>query len=333
MNLTTTYMGFRLPHPLIPGASPLSDNLDTVRRLEDAGAPMIIMHSLFEEQIVREEIAINRSIEAPRDSYAEALSYFPEPEEFELGPDEYLEQVRRVKAAVSVPVVGSLNGVTPGGWTRYAKLIEEAGADGLEINLYEVAADLHETSEQVERQLLDVVFSVRKTVSIPMAVKLSPFYSSLGNFVRQIDNAGVDAFVLFNRFYQPDLDIENLDLPRVVNLSNPAELLLRLRWLAILFSRVTASLAVSGGVHTATEAIKAMMAGASACQMVSALLRRGPGHLKVVLDELAHWLEDHEYDSLVQMQGSLSLQRVPNPRAYERANYAKILQTWEDQTL
>jgi dihydroorotate dehydrogenase (fumarate) len=333
MNLTTTYMGFRLPHPLIPGASPLSDNLDTVRRLEDAGAPMIIMHSLFEEQIVREEIAINRSIETPRDSYAEALSYFPEPEEFELGPDEYLEQVRRVKAAVSVPVVGSLNGVTPGGWTRYAKLIEEAGADGLEINLYEVAADLHETSEQVERQLLDVVFSVRKTVSIPMAVKLSPFYSSLGNFVRQIDNAGVDAFVLFNRFYQPDLDIENLDLLRVVNLSNPAELLLRLRWLAILFSRVTASLAVSGGVHTATEAIKAMMAGASACQMVSALLRRGPGHLKVVLDELAHWLEDHEYDSLVQMQGSLSLQRVPNPRAYERANYAKILQTWEDQTL
>jgi dihydroorotate dehydrogenase (fumarate) len=326
-------MGFRLPHPLIPGASPLSDDLDAVRRLEDAGAPMIIMHSLFEEQIAREEIALTRSIETPKESYAEALTYFPEPDEFELGPDEYLEQVRRVKSAVSVPVIASLNGVTAGGWIRYARLIEEAGADGLEINLYEVAADFHEPSEHVEQHLLDVVFSVRKAVSIPMAVKLSPFYSSLGNLIRQIDEAGVDAFVLFNRFYQPDLDIENLDLLRVVNLSDSSELLLRLRWLAILFGRVTATMAASGGVHTATDAIKAIMAGASACQMVSALLRRGPAYLKVVHNELTRWLEEHEYESLAQMHGSLSLERVPNPRAYERANYAKILQTWEDQKL
>jgi dihydroorotate dehydrogenase (fumarate) len=329
MNLATTYMGFQLPHPLIPGASPLSDDLDAVRRLEDAGAPLIVMHSLFEEQIVREEIALTRSVETPKDCYAEALTYFPEPDEFELGPDEYLEQVRRVKSAVAVPVIGSLNGVSSGGWIRYAKLIEQAGADGLEINLYEVAADLDESGERVEKQLIDVVFSVRKAVSIPLAVKLSPFYSSLGNFIRQIDNSGVDGFVLFNRFYQPDLDIENLDLLRVVGLSNSSELLLRLRWLAILFGRVTAPMAASGGVHTAIDAIKAIMAGASACQMVSVLLRRGPAYLKVMLDELVRWLEDHEYESLAQMQGSLSLQRVPNPSAYERANYAKILQTWE----
>ena len=333
MNLATTYMGFQLPHPLIPGASPLSDNLDSVRRLEDAGAPMIVMHSLFEEQIVREEIAITRSIETPKDCYAEALSYFPEPDEFELGPDEYLEQVRRVKSAVSVPVIGSLNGVSSGGWVRYAKLIEQAGADGLEINLYDVAADLDEPGERVEQQLRDVVLSVRKAVSVPIAAKLSPFYSSLGHFIRQIDDAGIDALVLFNRFYQPDLDIENLDLLRVVSLSNSSELLLRLRWLAILFGKVTATMAVSGGVHTDNDAIKATMAGASACQMVSALLRHGPGYLKVVLDDLTRWMEEHEYESLAQMKGSLSLQRVPNPRSYERANYAKILQTWEEQAL
>jgi dihydroorotate dehydrogenase (fumarate) len=326
-------MGFQLPHPLIPGASPLSDNLDSVRRLEDAGAPMIVMHSLFEEQIVSEEIALTRSIETPKDCYAEALSYFPEPDEFELGPDEYLEQVRHVKSAVSVPVIGSLNGVSSGGWVRYAKLIEQAGADGLEINLYDVAADLDEPGGRVEQQLLDVVYSVRQAVSIPIAAKVSPFYSSLGHFIRQIDDAGIDALVLFNRFYQPDLDIENLDLLRVVSLSNSSELLLRLRWLAILFGKVTATMGVSGGVHTANDAVKATMAGASACQIVSALLRHGPGYLKLVLDDLTRWMEEHEYESLAQMKGSLSLQRVPNPRAYERANYAKILQTWEEQSL
>jgi dihydroorotate dehydrogenase (fumarate) len=333
MNLSTTYMGFSLPHPLIPGASPFSENLDSVRRLEDAGAPMIVMHSLFEEQIAAEEIALTRSMETPKESYAEALSYFPEPEEFELGPDEYLEQVRRIKSAVAVPVIASLNGVSAGGWTRYAQLIEQAGADGLEINLYEVAADFDEPGEHVEQKLLDIVCSVRKAVSIPVAVKLSPFFSSLANFIHQIDNSGVDGLVLFNRFYQPDLDIENLDLVRVVGLSNSSELLLRLRWLAILFGRVTAPMAASGGVHTAIDAIKSIMAGASACQMVSALLRRGPEYLKVVLEELIRWLEEHEYESLAQMQGSLSLQRVPNPSAYERANYAKILQTWEARPL
>lgn len=333
MNLCTTYMGFELPHPLIPGASPLSANLDAVRRLEDAGAPLIVMHSLFEEQILREEIALTRAIETPKESYAEALSYFPEPDEFELGPDEYLEQLRRVKAAVRVPVIGSLNGVTSGGWIRYARLIQEAGADGLELNLYEVAADLDEMGEKVERRMLDVVWSIRETVTIPLAVKISPFFSSLAHFLRQIDRVGVDGMLLFNRFYQPDLDVENLEIRRVVNLSTSSELLLRLRWLALLYNRVNAPLAVTGGVHTAVDVVKSVMAGASACQMVSALLQRGPEYLRVVVDDLRRWLEEHEYESLRQMQGSLSLQHVPDPSAYERANYAKILQTWEEQTL
>jgi dihydroorotate dehydrogenase (fumarate) len=333
MTLTTTYMGFELPHPLIPGASPLSDSLDAVRRLEDAGAPMIIMHSLFEEQIVREEIALSRSMETPSESYAEALTYFPEPQDFALGPDEYLEQVRRIKGAVGVPVIGSLNGTTAGGWTRYASLIEAAGADGIELNLYEVAADPGEPGAMVERRLLEVVGSVKAAVSIPVAVKLSPFLSSPAHLAARIDSADVEGLVLFNRFYQPDLDIENLEVARVIRLSDPSELLLRLRWLAILFGRVRAPLAVTGGVHGATDVVKSVMTGASACQMVSALLRHGPGHLAAVRGELTRWLEEHEYESLAQMRGSMSLQRVADPGAYERANYARILQTWEDTGL
>ncbi len=328
MNLATTYMGFKLRHPLIPGAGPLCDNLDSVRRLEDAGAPMIIMPSLFEEQIVHEEMAIARSIERPKESYAEALTYFPEPEDFELGPEQYLEQVRRIKAAVAVPVIASLNGVTAGGWLRYARLIQQAGADGLELNLYDVAADPNEPGEKVERRLLDVIWSVKEAVSIPVAVKLSPFFSSLAHFINRIESSGVDGLVLFNRFYQPDLDIENLEVQRKLNLSDSSELLMRLRWVAILYGKVRAPLAVTGGVHTAVDAVKSVMAGASVCQMTSALLWRGPTYLRTVRDDLKRWLEEHEYESLHQMQGSLSLQRCPDPGAYERANYTKILQTW-----
>ena len=239
MNLASTYMGFDLPHPLIPGASPLVDDLDKVRRLEDAGAPMIVMHSLFEEQITSEQLAMSRSMEAGVDSFAEALTYLPDPDDFTLGPDEYLEQVRRIKAAVSVPVIGSLNGTTVGGWLAYARLIKEAGADGLELNLYELATDLNETGEQVEERSLQVVRTVRRAVRIPIAVKLSPFYSSIANFAAKLDRLGVDAILLFNRFYQPDIDVEQLEVLRV-NLSSPAELLLRLRWLAILSGRVRA---------------------------------------------------------------------------------------------
>jgi dihydroorotate dehydrogenase (fumarate) len=328
MDLSTTYMGFELPHPLVVGASPMVDSLDTVRRLEDTGAPMIVMHSLFEEQIIREELATVRAIEGAEQSFPEAVTMFARPPDLALGPDEYLSQVSKIKDAVSVPVIASLNGTSLGGWLSYAGLIEQAGADGLELNLYELATDPGETGEAVERRSLEVVRAVRDFVTIPVAVKLSPFYTSVANFARSLDEARVDALVLFNRFYQPDLDIEQLEVVRVVNLSTPAELLLRLRWLAILSGRLKASLAVTGGVHGVVDAVKAVMAGAHAVQMVSALLARGPGYLKEVRQALAQWLEEHEYHSLREMQGSLNLLRCDNPKAYERANYIKILQSW-----
>ena len=327
MDLSTTYMGFKLPHPLIPGASPLVDNLDTVRRLEDAGAPMIVMHSLFEEQIVGEQMAVVRSMEIGDESYAESLSYLPRPVDYRLGPDEYLAQITRIKSMVSVPVIGSLNGVTNGGWLAYAKLIEQAGADGLELNIYELATDLEESSENVEKRALDVAKAVKRSVSIPVAVKLSPFYSSIANFCKRLDCLGMDALVLFNRFYQPDIDVEQLEVVRV-QLSRSSELPLRLRWLAILSGRIRASLAATGGVHTGIDAVKAVMAGAHGVQMVSALLEHGPAHLKKVREDMSRWMEDHEYESLRQMQGSMNLSRCANPKAYERANYLKILQSW-----
>jgi dihydroorotate dehydrogenase (fumarate) len=320
-------MGFELPHPVVPGASPLSDNLDAVRRLEDAGAPLIVLHSLFEEQIVREQMNLTRSIETPKESYPEALSYFPEPDEFVLGPDEYLEQVRRIKAAVGVPVIGSLNGTTEGGWTRYARLIEQAGADGLELNLYELAVNLDEAGEGVERRGLQVVRAVKDSVQIPVAVKLSPFYSSIAHFALKLDEAGADALVLFNRFYQPDIDVEQQELLRV-NLSSPAELLLRLRWIGVLSGRVKPSLAATGGVHSALDVVKAVMAGAHATQMASALLQHGPGHLAGVRHDLERWLEEHEFESLRQMQGSMSLLRCGDPASYSRANYVRLLHSW-----
>jgi dihydroorotate dehydrogenase (fumarate) len=321
-------MGFELPHPLLPGASPLTVHLDRVRELEDAGAPMIVMHSLFEEQIRREAVATTRALEAHKESYAEALSYFPEPDDFELGPDDYLDQLQRIKKAVEVPVIASLNGTTVGGWIQHALLMEQAGADGLELNLYEVAADPGEPGEQVESRALEIVDWVKRSLSIPVAVKLSPFYSSLANMARRLDELNVDGLLLFNRFYQPNIDVEALQAEPTVHLSDSSELLLRLRWLALLYGKIEASLAVTGGVHDSVDAIKAVMAGATAVQMVSALLRNGPAHLQRVRDGVARWLEEHEYESLHQMHGSMSLLHTPNPRAFERANYAKILQAW-----
>ena len=327
MDLSTTYMGFKLPHPLIPGASPMVDNLETVKRLEDAGAPMIVMHSLFEEQIVNEELYFTRVLEHGDFSTPEAMSYFPRPTDFALGTDEYLEQIARIKLVVSVPVIASLNGTTEGGWLAYAGLIEQAGADGLELNIYDLAANPDETGEQVEARALRVVRAVRDSITLPIAVKLSPFYSSISNFAKQLDELDVNALVLFNRFYQPDIDIEELQAVRV-NLSSPADLLLRLRWLALLHGKLRASLAATGGVHSATDAIKAVMAGADAVQMVSALLQRGPAYLKEVREGMARWLEEHAYDSLGQMRGSMSLVRCADPKAYERANYMRLLQSW-----
>lgn len=329
MDLSTTYLGFKLPHPLMTGACPLADSMDNVRRLEDAGAAAIVMRSLFEEQIVSEQLATNRSMEMPADSYAEALSYFPSPEEFKLGPDEYLEQIRKIKQAVSVPVIASLNGASLGGWLDYAKLMQDAGADALELNVYYLGTDAQETGEILVQRTVDMVEAVKKAVNIPVAVKLSPYYSSFANVAKRLDGVKADGLTLFNRFYQADIDIEELEVISTLTLSHSGALLLRLRWLAVLSGRVQACLAVTGGVHGAFEVIKAVMCGAQAVQMVSALLQNGPEHLTKVREEVVRWLEEHEYDSLQQALGSMSLLRCPNPKAFERANYAHILQSWQ----
>lgn len=329
MDLTTSYLGFPLSHPILPGASPLVDDLDMVKRLEDAGAPAIVMHSLFEEQITREQIATSRHMDTWSHSHAEALSYFPEPEDFALGPEQYLEQIRRIKAAVGVPVIASLNGSSHGGWLEYSRLIEDAGADALELNVYALATNLDESSELLERRTLQMLWSVKGGVSIPVAVKLSPFYTALAHFARRLDDHGVAGLVLFNRFYQPDFDVEALDVKPALRLSDSSELLLRLRWLAILRGRLRASLAASGGVHTGLDVVKALMAGADAVQVVSALLKHGPERLRTLRQELDAWLLEHEYESLDQLRGSLSLLRCPDPAAHERANYVTILQSWK----
>jgi len=328
MDLSTTYLGLPLAHPFMPGASPLVDDIDTVRRLEDAGAPCIVMHSLFEEQIVRESLGTIAATVPHEESFGEALSYLPDPEEFRLGPHEYLEQIHRIRDAVGIPVIASLNGITTAKWLEYSTLIEEAGASALELNVYYMATDPEESGEAVERRTLDIVERVKKTISIPVAVKLSPFFSSMSSLAARIDAAGADGLVLFNRFYQPDIDVEVLEVVPSLRLSDSSELLLRLRWLAILSGRVRASLAVSGGIQTHIDAIKAVMAGAHAVQTVSELLRHGPDRLRSLRMSMIAWMEEHEYESLAQMRGSMSLQRCPDPAAFERANYMRILQSW-----
>ncbi|HYN20194.1 MAG TPA: dihydroorotate dehydrogenase-like protein [Thermoanaerobaculia bacterium] len=327
MDLSTSYLGFRLPHPILPGASPLVDDLDTVKRLEDAGAPAMVMHSLFEEQITREQVATTRHMDTWSDANAEAQSYFPEPA-FALGPDQYLDQIRKIKEAVAVPVVASLNGTTAGGWLEYAKLMEQAGADALELNVYAIATDLDESSELLERRTFQMLWSVKSGLRIPVAVKLSPYYTALAHFAQRLDEHGVDALVLFNRFYQPDFDLDTLEVKPTLRLSDTSELLLRLRWLAILHGRLHAKLAAGGGVRTAEDVVKALAAGADVVQVVSALLRHGPGRLRTLRQELEAWLVEHEYESLDQLRGSLSLLRCPDPAAHERANYMTILQSW-----
>jgi dihydroorotate dehydrogenase (fumarate) len=328
MNLTTRYLGLTLRNPLMPGASPMVDDLDLVRRLEDAGASAIVMHSLFEEQITLEGRAFHQHVEQFQDSFAEALDFLPERDDFVLTPDRYLDQLSRIKAAVDVPVIASLNGSTPGGWTSYARHLEAAGADALELNYYCLPADPAQTARAVEKDALDIFRAVRRSVHLPVAIKLSPFFSSLPNFARQAGDAGASGLVLFNRFYQPDIDIEDLEVLPTLQFSDSSELRLRLRWLAILHASIETSFAVSGGVHTAADAIKAIMAGADAVQMVSALLRHGPGRLGEVLAELTRWLDEHEYESLDQLRGSMSLRNCPDPAAYERTNYLRVLQGW-----
>ncbi|HOU53736.1 MAG TPA: dihydroorotate dehydrogenase-like protein [Myxococcota bacterium] len=328
MDLKTNYLGIELRNPIVVGASPLVDDLDAVRRLEEARVGAIVMHSLFEEQLLQEQWTDHLDRELVAESFAEARSYLPEPAEYRLGPENYLEQVRKVKQAVTCPVIGSLNGITGKGWTDHARLIQQAGADALELNLYRVAGSPDESPEEVEAQALEVVRSVKAAVTIPVAVKISPFYTALGNFASRLAAAGADGIVLFNRFYQPDIDVERLEVEPSLRLSTPAELLLRLRWLALLFGRVPADLAVTGGVHDAVDVVKSLMAGARAVQVVSALLRRGPGEAATLIEGLTKWMADHDYESVTQMQGAMSLARVADPSAYERGNYLKILNSW-----
>jgi dihydroorotate dehydrogenase (fumarate) len=330
MDLSTSYLGLKLPHPFMPGASPLVDDLDTVKRLEDAGAAAIVMHSLFEEQIVREQLSTFLHTERHGESFAEALSFFPSPDRFALGPEEYLEHLGRIKGSVRCPVIASLNGTTLGGWLGYAKAMEQAGADALELNVYSLNSDFDDTGAAIEERTVEMVKAVKASVKVPVAIKLSPFYSSLGHFAKRLDEACADGLVLFNRFYQPDIDAENLQALRALHLSNSSELPLRLRWLAILSGRVKASLAVTGGVHTALDAVKAVMTGAHAVQLVSVLLQRGPGHLRAILDKFEAWLREHEYESVRQMQGSMNLLACPDPGVYERANYMLMLQSWRE---
>ena len=332
MDLTTHYLGLKLKSPLMPGASPLVDDLDNVRRLEDAGASAIVMHSLFEEQISGERLATLYHMELYADSYNEAMSYFPRPGEFHLNREQYVEQILRIRAAVDVPVIASLNGTTLSGWTEYAKEIEQAGADALELNVYFVAADPQESGAAVEERTVQLVKQVVSSVSIPIAVKLSPFFTSMSNVAAQLDDAGARGLVLFNRFYQPDIEIEALEVKPTLRLSDSSELLLRLRWLAILSKQLECDLAVSGGVHDARDAVKSIMAGAGAVQMVSSLLALGPEHLLVVRDAMVQWMEENGYASVRQMRGSMALDRCPDPAAFERANYMRTLQSWRSGT-
>jgi dihydroorotate dehydrogenase (fumarate) len=321
-------MGFDLPHPLIPGASPMVDDMDTVRRLEDAGAPMIIMHSIFEEQLVQEEMYVDWTISQGQDSSSEASGYLTTPYNFRLGPDAYLKQLQKIKAAVRVPVIASLNGRTLGGWTSYAKLLAQAGADGIELNLYDLALSAFRDSADIERESLAVIQDVRKAVRLPLAVKLSPFYTSPVHFVAQAAKAGAGSVVIFNRFYQADVDIENLTVKRELKLSTSDELLPRLRWTAAISGQVDCQLAITGGVQNARDAVKCIMVGADAVQIVSALLEYGPDHLAILRNAMEEWMRANEYLSLKQMKGSMSLARSPEPELFERGNYIRILQGW-----
>jgi dihydroorotate dehydrogenase (fumarate) len=328
MNLSTEYLGLSLKNPFVPGASPLGHDVSTIRHLEDCGAAAIVLPSLFEEQIALEKQARESHIDAHMEGFAEATTYLPEVDDFDKSSDEYLRLIQDAKQAVDMPIIASLNGITPGGWVTHARLLEQAGADALELNYYDLPSDPDETGYDVELRALELVRAVRSEVDIPLAVKLSPFFSSLPNFAKRLVADGANGLVLFNRFYQPDIDIEELDVKPTLELSTRPELRLRLRWLAILSSRLDTSFAATGGVHWAADAIRAIMAGATVVQMVSCLLRFGPEHLKVIIAEFTDWLETHEYESANQLRGAMNLRNSPDPTGFERANYLRILQGW-----
>ncbi|MHB8523521.1 MAG: dihydroorotate dehydrogenase-like protein [Limisphaerales bacterium] len=325
MDLTTTYLGLKLRTPLVPSASPLSEDLDSVRRLEDAGAAAVVLHSLFEEQLRLERYELHHQMTQGTESYPEALTYFPDPPVFQVGPEAYLEHIARARAAVRIPIIASLNGSTLGGWTDYACRIQQAGAHALELNIYAIPTDLELTAANVEQTYLDILKAVKSVVNIPVAVKLSPFFSNFANMAKRLDAAGADALVLFNRFYQPDIELETLEVTPNILLSTPMAMRLPLSWIAILYDRIGANLAATGGIHCGTDVLKMLMAGADVTMLCSVLLRHGIPHLQVIEREMHDWMEEHEYDSVLQLQGSMSQKNCPDPSAFERAQYMRAI--------
>ncbi len=328
MDLSTNYLGLQLKNPIVPSASPLSEDISNIKLMEDAGAAAVVLYSLFEEQIEHESLELNYFTSVHNESYAEATSYFPEPFEFKTGPDEYLEHIKKAKDAVGIPVIASLNGKSLGGWVDYAKKIESAGADALELNIYLLAADTSKNSASVEKDYVDIVKAVTSSISIPVAVKMHPYFSSVANMASQLDKAGAKGLVLFNRFYQPDIDLETLEVTPNVLLSTPMSMRLPLRWIAMMYKKVNADLAATSGIYSEADVIKMLMVGAKVTQMLSCLLKFGIGHISDVLTKLKFWMEVNEYESVEMMRGSMSYMNVADPSVFERANYMKLLHSY-----
>ena len=325
IDLSTNYLGLKLPSPLVASASPLSRDVDGICRLEDAGASAVVLYSLFEEQLRQEEMDLHYHLAAGSESFAESLTYFPQATEFHTGPEGYLNHIRKAKASVGMPVIASLNGSTLGGWTKFAADVERAGADAIECNIYSIPTDPKLTADDVEKSYLDIVRAVKSTVTIPVAVKVSPFFSNFANMAHRLVEAGADGLVLFNRFYQPDIDLEELEIKPNVLLSSQQALRLPMTWIGILYGRVKTSLAGTSGVHTAEDVVKLLMVGANVTMLCSSLMRHGINHLRHVERELREWMEEHEYESVEQMQGSMSQIRCPDPGAFERAQYMRAV--------
>jgi dihydroorotate dehydrogenase (fumarate) len=332
MDLTTTYLGLTLRSPLIVGAAaPLTEDITQIKRMEDAGAAAIVLHSFFEEQLRQEQLELHHHLTYATESFAEALTYFPEPQIFHVGSEDYLNHIRRAKEMVDIPIIASLNGSTLGGWTHYAKQIEQAGADALELNIYYVPTDMDMTGDRVEQKYIDILSAVKSEVNIPVAIKLSPFFSNMANMAKRLTDAGANGLVLFNRFYQPDIDIEALDVQPNVLLSTPQAMRLPLRWIAILYGRISADLAATSGIQKGTDVLKMLMAGASVTMLVSVLLRHGIEHLMEIEQGMRQWMEEHEYESIQQLRGSMSQRNCPDSSVFERVQYMKAIQSYQPE--
>lgn len=327
LDLSTRYLGLTLRTPLVPSASPLSQEIASIRRLEDAGASAIVLYSLFEEQLRQESLELDHHLSVGTESFAESLTFFPQASEFRLGPEGYLEHIRKTKEAVDIPVIASLNGATVGGWAKFAKQIEQAGADALECNIYYIPTDPNLKAAEIEQTYIDIVWAVKSAISIPIAIKISPFFTNIANIAKRLDDAGADGLVLFNRFYQPDIDLEELEIRPNVLLSTPQALRLPLTWIGILYGRLKASLAATGGVHHPEDAIKLLMVGANVTMLCSSLLRNGINQLRQMEHGIVEWMEQHEYESVKQLQGSMSQMRCPDPSAFERAQYMRAVKS------